>query len=399
MVWRKNVHGGNALELVTVIAVVLLLISFYQETYWLVFLGCFLIVLSRMSVYYLNNVGNQLVLENSKETIRLSEGENTVVTLKLLQHSRLPIFRGTLEIKLESIVEGVDFPSFQSESNVMFTIPIHMKGNEAIEVPIPLRALKRGTTRIKNMNLTIQNFFGFGFVDLVYNPFIHKEIIIHPTPISVPQTERLFAAKAQGDFPTVSSMHEHILAPIGTRDYVYTDSFQRIHWKASAKTQTLQTKVFERTAHYSWTFIINLREPNTPSYHLGVVENLESIASNVAYLAQFATKKGIEFELFLNLRMASDRAVYHLPKGGGTKQLGKVLDLLARLQQRGNTTQVSKMFNFVDKQQQHSPVVIFCGPTEDGAVTYISKMQKKGQKVYLLQDDHEYPAIVPFGKS
>jgi uncharacterized protein (DUF58 family) len=399
MVWRKNVHGGNALELITVIAVFLLLISFYQETYWLVFLGCFLIVLSRMSMYYLHHVADQLDFENTRETIRLSENENTYLTLKLSQQSRLPIFRATLEIKLEAIVEGVDLPSFPSESNVSFTIPIHLKGNEAIEVPIPLKALKRGSTRVKTLNLTVQNFFGFGFVEFGYVPFIHKEIIIHPTPITVPQSERLFATKSQGDFPTSRSMHEHILAPIGTRDYVYTDSFQRIHWKASAKTQTLQTKVFERTAHYSWTFIVNLREPNTPSYHLGVVENLESIASNVAYLAQFATKKGIEFELFLNLRMASDRAVYHLQKGGGTKQLGKVLDLLARLQQRGNTIQVNKLFNFVDKQQQHSPVVIFCGPIEDGAVTYLSKMQKMGQKVYLLKDDHEYPAIVPFGKS
>lgn len=399
MAWRKNVHGGNALELVSFIAVILLFVSFYQETYWLIFLGCFLMVISSMSLYYLNHIGDHLEFENEKETIRLSVGEETNLTLKLSQLSSLPIFRGKLEIKLESVIEGVGVPSFPSESNVIFTIPIHLKGKESIQVPLPLKALQRGTTRIKSLNLTVQNFFGYGFVELSYSPFIHKEIIIHPVTISVPQMETLFATKSQGDFPTPSSMHEHILAPIGTRDYVYTDSFQRIHWKASAKTQTLQTKVFERTAHYSWTFIINLRVPNMPSYHLGVVENLESIASNIAYLAQFATKKGIEFELFLNLRMASERAVYHLPKGGGTKQLGKVLDLLARLHSRGNTVPLNKMFNFVEKQQQNSPVVIFSGPIEDEVVSYISKMQKKGQKVYILQDDLEYPAIVPFGRS
>jgi uncharacterized protein (DUF58 family) len=399
MVWRKNVHGGNALELVTLIACVLLLVSFYQETYWLIFLACFLVVLSRMSLYYLNHVSDQLVFDNRKETIRLSVGEETTLTLKLSQLSRLPIFRGIVELKLESIVEGVGIPSFPSESNVVFTIPIHLKGKETLQIPLPLKAVTRGATRIKSINITIQNFFGYGFVELSYNPFIHKELIIHPIPISVPQTEKLFATKAQGEFPTQSSMHEHLLSPIGTRDYVYSDSFSRIHWKASAKTQTLQTKVFEKTAHYSWTFIINLRVPNMPNYHLGVVENLESIISNVAYMAQFATKKGIEFELFLNLRMASEAAVYHLPKGGGTKQLGKLLDLLARLNERGNTVAINKMFNYVEKQQQHSPVVIFSGPYEDEVVSYFSKMQKKGQKVYILQDDHEYPAIVPFGRS
>lgn len=399
MTWRKNVHGGNALELVTLIAGILLLVSFYQETYWLIFLACFLVVLSRMSLYYLNHVADQLEFDNRRETIRLSVGEETILTLKLSQLSRLPIFRGTVELKLESIVEGVGIPTFPSESNVIFTIPIHLKGKETLQIPLPLKAVTRGATRIKSINITIPNFFGYGFVELGYNPFIHKELIIHPIPISVPQTEKLFATKAQGEFPTQSSMHEHLLSPIGTRDYVYSDSFSRIHWKASAKTQTLQTKVFEKTAHYSWTFIINLRVPNMPNYHLGVVENLESIISNVAYMTQFAAKKGIEFELFLNLRMASEAAVYHLPKGGGTKQLGKVLDLLARLNERGNTVAINKMFNYVEKQQQHSPVVIFSGPYEDEVVSYLSKMQKKGQKVYILQDDHEYPAIVPFGLS
>jgi uncharacterized protein (DUF58 family) len=399
MTWRKNVYGGTVIESLTVIAVILLLVSFYQETYWLVFLGCLLFVLCQMSIYYLNHVADELVLDNEKETIRLTVGDETVLTLKLSQLSRLPIFRGTLQLKLESIVEGIGIPSYMSESYVEFTIPIHLKGKEMIQVPLPIKALTRGTSRIKSLNLTIPNFFGYGSVDLSYNLFIHKEIIVHPVTISVPQTEKLYATKSQGDFPSTTSMHDHLLSPIGTRDYVYTDSFQRIHWKASAKTQSLQTKVFERTAHYSWTFIINLREPNSPSYYLGVVENIESIASNVAYLAQFATKKGIEFELFLNLRMVSETAVYHLPKGGGVKQLGKVLDLLARLNERGSTIPLNKMLHFVEKHQHNSPVVIYCGPFEGKELSYFSKLQKKGQKVYLLQDDSEYPAIIPFGRS
>ncbi|MHC0035569.1 DUF58 domain-containing protein [Pseudoneobacillus sp. C159] len=399
MVWRKDVHGGNALDLVTVIGVVLLLVSFYQETYWLIFLGSLLIVICQLSLYYLKHVADDLELENGRQTIRLSVGEETTLNLQLSQLSILPIYKGMLEVKLESIVEGVGIPSFQSESNVVFTIPFHLRSKESLQIPLHLKALKRGATRIKSVHLTIQNFFGYGFVELTYNPFIHKELIIHPTPIAVPQTEKLFATMAQGDFSAPSSIHEHILAPIGTRDYVYSDSFARIHWKASAKMGTLQTKVFEKTAHYSWTFIVNLREPNTPTYHLGVVENLESIASNIAYLAQFATKKGIEFELFLNLRMASESAVYHLPKGSGTKQLGKVLDLLARITERGNTVPLRRMFQYVDKQQQHSPVVIYSGPYDDEGVSYFSKVQKMGQKVYILQDDNEYPAVVPFGRS
>ncbi|HYK72621.1 MAG TPA: DUF58 domain-containing protein, partial [Pseudoneobacillus sp.] len=306
MGWRKTIHGSNTVEGISVISGILLIFSLYNQSYLLTFLGSLLLVLSRMSYYYLKNVANQLVFENEKETIRLTVGEESTLFIKFSQLSRLPIFHALVKLKFEAIVEGNGISSSIDKDNIEFTFPMHIKGKETIRIPLPLKALGRGVTRIKSLDITIPNFFGFGSVELSYNPFIQKELIIHPVPISVPQTEQLVATKSQGDFPTPSSIYEQILAPIGTRDYVFTDSFQRIHWKASAKTQKLQTKVFERTSHHSWTFIINLREPNTPYYHMGVVENLESIASNVAYMAQVATKKGIEYEVFLNLRTASE---------------------------------------------------------------------------------------------
>jgi uncharacterized protein (DUF58 family) len=398
MVWRKSIFGRNTLESVSFMAGVFLFFSFYIENYVLIFLGSFLIVLCRMSLYYLNHVDDQLVFENDKETIRLSVEDEGILKLKLSQFSSLPIFRGTLKLTLEPIVEGIDIPSYSSDTNIEFTVPFHLKGKKTIQISLPIKAIRRGTTRIKSLDIIIENFFGFGFVELKYNPFIHKEIIIHPIPVTVPHSERLIATKSQGEYPAPSSMFEHILAPIGTRDYVYTDSFQRINWKATAKTQTLQTKVFERTAHYSWTFIINLRIPHMPSYHLGVVENIEEIASNVAYMAQFATKKGIDFEVFLNLRMASDVSVYHLPKGGGRKQLGKLFDALSRINRNGNTLPINRLFHYVEKHQQNSPVVIYCGPFEEEGLPYFSKWQKKGQNVFLLHDDKEFPAIVPYGR-
>ncbi|MFD2445561.1 DUF58 domain-containing protein [Bacillus sp. CGMCC 1.16607] len=399
MAWRKTINGGNTLEGITLISAVLLVFSFYQQTFWLMFLGGLLLVLSRMSIYYLNHAADSLEFENNRETIRLSEGEETTVNIVLSQLSRLPIFQATLQVRLENVVEGVGIPSLHSESNVELMIPIQLKGNDTIHIPLQLKAMRRGVTRIKSLELIIPNFFGFGSVELTYQPYIQKELIIHPTSIAVPQTDQLVATKLQGNYATPTSMYEQILAPIGTRDYVFTDSFQRIHWKASAKTQNLQTKIYERTAHHSWTFIINLREPNTPNYHMGVVENIESIASNVAYMAQVATKKGIDYEVFLNIRTASQGAVYHIPIGNGTHQLGRVLDSLARVQRNGNTLPINKLLRYVDKQQQNSPVVIACGPYEEEGYLHLAQMQKKGQRVYLLHDDVEYPAIIPLSRS
>jgi uncharacterized protein (DUF58 family) len=398
MDWIKNIKTGKTFEAVILISVLLLLISLYHQNYLMMFLGGLLLALTSMSYYYLVHVSDFLVLVNERETIRLSVGDETTLLLKLSQFSRLPIFQANLLIKLEAIVEGIGIPTVLTEPNVEFNIPIQLNAKETIQIPLQLKALKRGTTKIKSIEIKIENFFGFGSVDLKYSPFIQREIIIHPNSISVPGSEALISTNSYGDFTTPTSMFEHILAPIGTRDYVPTDSFHRINWKASAKTQKLQTKVFEKTSHFSWSFIINLRVPYTSQHQLGVVENLESIISNVAYLAQIATKKGIQFEVFINLRMASHSAVYHLPIGGEIQQLGKMLDTLARINSKGNTLPNSKLLHYVDKQQQHSPVVIACGPYDEEGYRFFNQLQKKGQKVYILHDDSKYPIIVPFGR-
>jgi uncharacterized protein (DUF58 family) len=399
MEWRKTIIGGRIFEGITLLSIVLLLISFYYHNNWMIFLGALLLVMTRMSIYYLSHVSDSLLLENGKETIRLSVGEEAKLLFKLTQLSRIPIFKATIHIKLEDIVSGIgDTLATEDGSDIEFIIPIQIDAKESVLIPLDVKALKRGTTRIKSFEVNVQNFFGFGAVKLRYTPFILKEIIIHPVIVTVPQSEQLTAIKSYGDYPTHNSMFEQILTPIGTRDYVYSDSFQRIHWKASAKTQKLQTKIFEKTSHYSWTFIINLRVPNSPNYQLGIVKNYETIASNVAYLTQVAVKRGIPFELFLNLRMASQSAVYHLPLGSGIHQLGKVLDSLSRVSHNGNTMPIKQLLNYVDKQQCNSPVVIVSGPLEEAAYPHLYKYQKKGQKVYILKDDAEYPVIVPFGR-
>lgn len=398
MYWKKEVYGRNSLDSLIVIGIVFLMINFYQSSYLLMFLGTFLIMISWMSKYYLNHVSDRLLIENNKETIKVSVGEEFTLPIKISQLSKLPIIHATIRIKLEPIIEASNIQSNLNEKYLEITIPIQIKGSEGIQVALPLLAKKRGVTRIKSFEITITNFFGLGYVDLSYIPFLHKEIVIYPSIITVPNIDQLIATKSYGYYPSSTSMFEEVLAPIGTRDYVYSDPFQRIHWKASAKAQTLQTKVYERTADYSWTFIINLRDIDLPNFRMNVVENLESIASNIAYMVQYATLHNIEYEIVLNLNMESGVPVYHLPIGGGPTQLGKTFEILARINRDRMTQPISKLLYFVEKQQLKSPVVILCGPFGSEGDRHFAQMQKRGQKVYYLKDDEQNPSIVPLGR-
>src|SRR5437763_9010804 len=45
---------------------------------------------------------------------------------------------------------------------------------------------------------------------------------------------------------------------IGVRDYAYGDSLRRIHWKATARTMQMQSKVYEATTTYTMVIFLNV---------------------------------------------------------------------------------------------------------------------------------------------
>src|SRR5699024_11501215 len=81
------------------------------------------------------------------------------------------------------------------------------------------------------------------------------------------------------------STFEDIQSPAGTRDYNYNDPFHRINWKATAKTNELQTNVYERVVDMSYIFLVNIGSEdkvNMAQFN----QNLEDLISYTAYLCK-----------------------------------------------------------------------------------------------------------------
>src|SRR5699024_12412902 len=92
------------------------------------------------------------------------------------------------------------------------------------------------------------------------------------------------------------------------------DSFKRIHWKASAKRQTLQTKVFEHNQNLSWLLLINIavKSPLGNDY---VSKDAEKYLSEAAYIAKHIIKQVLPVEMFVNNHINSGSL--HVKEGKG----------------------------------------------------------------------------------
>jgi uncharacterized protein (DUF58 family) len=110
----------------------------------------------------------------------------------------------------------------------------------------------------------------------------------------------------------------------GTREYSGNRPARNIHWKASARLDSLQEKIFAPTSHQKIFFVFSGRGYGPGQDSAGFEKALETIASLAAAFVQGGADVGL----------ASDRTCPgtfpFLPLGRGPEHLGKLLEILAR---------------------------------------------------------------------
>ena len=115
---------------------------------------------------------------------------------------------------------------------------------------------------------------------------------------------------------------------IGVRDHQPEDGFRRIHWKATARKQALQAKVYEPTT--SFTPVVLLNVATFDKYWLGTIPELfERCITVAASVCAYAAEKRWVVGLLANGSIPrSDQPIRVLP-GRDPQQLTRILEALA----------------------------------------------------------------------
>ena len=385
--WHKQIIENKLQNLLSFSAWSILLASLYTESILLFVFACFFIVFDISSKLYMKYVANDFMIENEKQRVKLFAGETGIMKLRINHHGRLPIVNGVLRLTVDNVISCDSYKTSVIKNQLDILMPISVAGREDIEISIPVQARKRGLARIRSVNLTINHPFGFGMALLENNIGINHEVIIYPSPIAVEGLEKM-APKQIGNYYNRSSLFVDHTSTIGTRDYEQTDPFNRIHWKATARTTNLQTKILEPTSQFAWTLIVNVKDGN------GIIGNLENILSYVAYICQIATKKNIEFQLFINIRSSGKTPFYYLPLGSGKAQLSKVLEIVARVHKQSVLIPFEKMLSYINKHHKLSAFTITYGPVTHQEEIIYQGFARQGTENYKVIDNEDKGYIV-----
>ncbi|MGG1575654.1 DUF58 domain-containing protein [Fictibacillus sp. NRS-1165] len=289
-VWREELALPKLLQASLSAGLVLAVISFYKKSPLILALACLFAAVYYVSRIYFKSAADHLVLQNPRRTIRLFTGDTESLHLILSYEGSWPEIRGTKAFTADDAVEVENAVITHEKKNVKqkdyewrFAVPKKSQVEEELKVT----GKRRGAVKLNRIELNIRNAVGYGVLLLAFDPIYRTEVIVFPAPLPVVGIHPLLRSR-QGLHPYSRSLFEDATSPAGARAYERSDPFNRIHWKATAASASLKTKIVEKTRECTWAFILNVGSSSygTSSFQ---GEALENQLSYLAFMCQQAS--------------------------------------------------------------------------------------------------------------
>jgi uncharacterized protein (DUF58 family) len=189
-----------------------------------------------------------------------------------------------------------------------------------------LVARRRGVYRVGPTHMKVGDLFGF--FPREKRTEADMDVIVYPRlvplkPFSLPRRDFF-------GIPGAKSPVQDPIYILGTRDYQQWRPARHIHWKASARYNRLQEKVFEPSEQEKLLLAVEVSQFEKENASESFERTLEVVAS----LAVQSHQKGYALGLVTDGVVEGGPSI--LPMGTSPQQLSSILEILARLKMKAN---------------------------------------------------------------
>ncbi|MFP3975541.1 MAG: DUF58 domain-containing protein [Dehalococcoidia bacterium] len=258
---------------------------------------------------------------------RLFPGEQIELKLRLTNRKLLPLPWVQVDDEVPiALTSNTDLRASEKLGYALMSKATALLWYTAATWKLPLHCNRRGYYQLGPMTVTSGDIFGF--YPRSRTGFLIEQVIVYPRiyPITYVGLPSLYPV---GDITTDQRIFEDPTRIAGVRDYSPRDGWRRIHWKASARRQCLQVKVFEPTMTLKVALFLVVdsfqREQSQED------EEFELGISVAASLANHLIEKGSAVGLFVNSRLADSGQPGVLLPGSSISQMTEMLETLAKV--------------------------------------------------------------------
>jgi uncharacterized protein (DUF58 family) len=251
---------------------------------------------------------------------RVFPGEDLTLRLNVENSKLLPIWLWMRVPAAGLLRSPSDEGALTKESSLLWYQRVHFEWS--------LTALRRGVYQIGPLHLQAGDLFSF------FSKYKRSEtfysIIVYPRlvplkPISLPRQDFFGVPRAR------SPVQDPVYI-LGTRDYQSGQPAKYIHWKASARHNRLQEKIFESTHQEKILLVLNV---DLFARHRAE-EDFERTLEVIASLAVQLDEQGHSVGFVTNGKVKGGGSTF-VPTARNPQQIPAILELLARLEMKADS--------------------------------------------------------------
>jgi uncharacterized protein (DUF58 family) len=265
--------------------------------------GLFVFILAFVPELWYRFCLRDLTIRRTPATNRIMVGDTVEMRLEVVNGKALPL--PWIELADESPDAFVPVRRKVGQSTrpnrVVLTHTLALWAYQRVRRRYTLRAHARGAYRFGPMTVRVTD--PFGMLTRQSELETPATLLVHPLLVPLDRLD-LPPAAPFGEQRASRRLVEDPLRVVGIREYVLGDEPRRIHWKATARTGQLQSKVYEASARRTVAILLDIR--TTPRLALGYDEPLAELAiCAAASVARWCGERGYAVGVYSNGPLAA----------------------------------------------------------------------------------------------
>jgi uncharacterized protein (DUF58 family) len=320
---------------------------------------------------------------------RLFPGESTELTLEIFNRKPLPIpwFRTDDEIPVELAQDPAPVLA-NRPGYFLLSRWASVLWYRKVSWNYRLHGRKRGYYRLGSPTVTSGDIFGFY---PRWRQFASADqVIVYPRIFPIEELG-IPSLHPMGEARSIRRIFQDPTRTIGLRDYRPQDSLRHIHWKASARRQELQVKVFEPTTTLKVSLF--LAGDGYPADSPLCEEEFELAVSTAASVAHHLIDQGTPVGLICNGCLADSGQAIQIPPGGSRDQLMEILEALAKVTCRAKDSSGAFLERETKSLGSGTTLILVVSHAPESFFRLLRDLKDRGTKLLLLRigDPKETP--------
>ena len=371
------------------LALILIPIALFFDIRAMLVISAFLLTIVPIAWWWNRHSLDGVAYQRSFGERRAFPGEVMDLTLAVSNQKILPLGwlvlqdQWSMALPLE---EGRLFPTPSGQQGY-FRSAFSIRWFERVNRHYQIRCSRRGFYPFGPARLRSGDIFGLFGQHRVHNQL--DWLIVYPQVLPLealgfPQKEPFGETKASW------RIFEDPSRAVGVRDYQPEDSFRHVHWKATARRQDLQIKVYEPTTSHNLGVFLNVA---TYAHHWQGVSPiiLEKTIALAASIAHHAVDERYIVGLVANGSIPhSDQPIKVLPSRR-PDQLARVLEALAAVTSFSTSSIESLLLAESPRLPWGATLVVVTAVVTDDLVSTLYRLHKVGRRLVLVSLEEESP--------